>query len=224
MARRRRAVEQAPKVRVDYWDLNDITPYPDNPRDNDQAVQSVANSIKAFGFLVPIVVDGEGVVVAGHTRLEAAKSLGLHEAPVIVADSLTEDQVKQFRIIDNKVSELARWDMDLLSGELGALQNSGIVFTDFGFTQDEIDCLTEVVADDCLAAGTVSDDMDAPRNREVSRGPGTTRFVLGEYVFFIPAEAYRTWVSGLRSEFDFQEEDILREIKSRLGLPVGANL
>lgn len=225
MARRRRRA-QPERVNIEYRDLNDIIPYDNNPRDNAEAVESVANSIRNFGFLVPIVVDEESIVIAGHTRLEAAKRLGLSDAPVIVATALTDAQVQQFRLIDNKVSELAKWDYDMLAGEITALQDSGINFTDFGWNQEEIDCLTEVVADDCLAIGSVVDDDELANRRRASqpRGPSTTRFVFGEIVFFVPAEAYRQWANGIRSEFDYQEDDIIAEIKRRLGLPVGTDI
>ena len=225
MATRRRRLKSS-RVKIEYRDLNDLVPYDFNPRDNQEAIRSVANSIEAFGFLVPIIVDDENVIVAGHTRLEAAKLLRLTEAPVIVATALSEDQIRQFRLIDNKVAELAKWDYDLLSGEITALQDSGIDFTNFGWTQEDIDCLTEVVADDCLSAGSVVDDEELSNNRRVAqpRGPATTRFVFGEIVFFVPAEAYRQWINGIRSEFDYQEEDIIREVKARLELPVGADI
>jgi len=101
--------------------VNDIKPYEKNPRRNDAAVKYVAESIKQFGFKVPIVIDSNGVIVAGHTRHKAAKKLKLKEVPCIIADDLTEEQVKAFRLADNKVSEQAEWDMDLLTEEMDDL-------------------------------------------------------------------------------------------------------
>ena len=95
-----------------------MIPYENNPRNNDEAVYYVANSIKEFGFKVPIVVDKDNVVVAGYTRLKACEKIGISEVPCIVADDLTEDQIKAFRIADNKVSEYAQWDNDKLNMEL----------------------------------------------------------------------------------------------------------
>ena len=94
--------------------LKDIHPYPNNPRVNDDAVEAVANSIQEFGFKNPIIVDNEYVIIAGHTRYKAAKKLKLKEVPVIVADDLSEQQVKALRIADNKTSELSDWNGDLL--------------------------------------------------------------------------------------------------------------
>lgn len=87
--------------------LLDIKPYEKNPRKNDEAVKYVAESIKEFGFKVPIVVDKDMTIVAGHTRYKAAKKLGLNEVPVIVADDLTDEQIKAFRLADNKTGEKA---------------------------------------------------------------------------------------------------------------------
>ena len=114
--------------------LDDIHPYEKNPRKNDDAAQYVAESIKAFGFKVPIVIDNDGVIVAGHTRYKAAKQLGLESVPCIVADDLTEEQIKAFRLADNKVSEKAGWDFALLEEELQLIDFDMEVF---GFTDHE---------------------------------------------------------------------------------------
>lgn len=98
--------------------LTDLVPYEKNPRKNDEAVKYVAESIRQFGFKVPIIVDLDGVIVAGHTRYKAAKKLKLKEVPCIVADDLTDEQIKAFRLADNKVAEKSEWDFDLLSDEL----------------------------------------------------------------------------------------------------------
>lgn len=94
--------------------LSELKPYDNNPRHNDVAVQPVANSIKEFGFKVPIVVDADNVIIAGHTRYRAAQQLGLDTVPCIVADDLSPQQVKAFRLADNKVSEFATWDPDAM--------------------------------------------------------------------------------------------------------------
>lgn len=112
------------KTKVTYMDVDSLIPYANNPRLNDNAVDAVAASIKEFGFKVPIVVDGENVIINGHTRLKAAHKLGLKQVPVIVADDLTPEQVKAFRLADNKTGELAQWDMAKLGIELeGILRN-----------------------------------------------------------------------------------------------------
>lgn len=101
--------------------IKDLIPYEKNPRKNDKAVDYVAESIKEFGFKVPIVIDKDNVIVAGHTRYKASKKLGFKEVPCIVADDLNEEQIKVFRLADNKVGEFAEWDFDLLNSELDDL-------------------------------------------------------------------------------------------------------
>lgn len=208
------------RVQIEYLDVRDITPYPYNPRDNEHAIPAVAESIKAFGFLVPVVVDGNNVLVAGHTRTEAAKLLGLDEVPAIRATNLTQDQINAFRLIDNKVAEQAKWDHDLLAGEIQKLSDLGLDFTSYGWTSEEIDCLSQVVASDCLdnvsaerAAATESATQASQR-----RAPTQARFVLGEIVFFTSAAQYRTWVDGLRQLMDYNETAIATELKRRLGI------
>ena len=101
--------------------LDELIPYENNPRDNDDAVDYVAESIKEFGFKVPIIIDKNNVIVAGHTRYKASKKLGINEVPCLVADDLTEEQIKAFRLADNKVAEIATWDFEKLDLELSAL-------------------------------------------------------------------------------------------------------
>ena len=126
--------------------LKDIKPYEKNPRKNDSAVDAVANSIREFGFKVPVVVDKDGVIVCGHTRYKAAKKLGLEKVPCVVADDLTEEQIKAYRLADNKVSELAEWDIDLLGEELDGIFD--IDMSDFGFDLSEEEEETEVIEDE----------------------------------------------------------------------------
>ena len=126
--------------------IDEIIPYENNPRKNDEAVDYVARSIKEFGFKVPIIIDKDNIIVTGHTRLKAAKQLGLKEVPTIMADDLTEEQIKAFRLADNKVSEFANWDFDLLNFELDDISN--INMEDFGFSEvnidwDDVEDLTE---------------------------------------------------------------------------------
>ena len=116
-------------------DVNDLIPYENNPRINDAAVKYVAESISEFGFRVPIVIDSENVIIAGHTRLKAAKKIGLKSVPCLVADDLSEEQVSAFRLADNKVSEQSDWDFSLLDLEIMSL--SEIDMSKFGFDDIE---------------------------------------------------------------------------------------
>lgn len=118
-------------MQIQMLKLDQVVPYDKNPRKNDEAVEKVAASIREFGFRQPIVVDADHVIIAGHTRLEASKRLGLTEVPVVVADDLSEEQVRAYRLADNKTAEFSGWDFDLLNGELFEIND--IDMAAFGF-------------------------------------------------------------------------------------------
>ena len=118
-------------MEIIYKNIKDLKPYLKNARKNDKAVKYVAKSIENFGFKVPVIIDKDGVIVCGHTRYKASKKLGYNEIPCIIADDLTEEQIKAFRLADNKVSEKADWDFDLLSDEINDIID--INMEDFGF-------------------------------------------------------------------------------------------
>lgn len=122
------------ELKIEYVDINSIKPYENNPRHNEEAIPYVMNSIKEFGFKVPIVIDKNNEIVAGHTRYKASIELGLEKVPCIIADDLTDEQIKAFRLADNKVSEQASWNFDLLEEELEDLD---INMEDFGFLKTE---------------------------------------------------------------------------------------
>lgn len=113
---------------IEYRNVSELVPYADNPRDNTDAVEKVAESIRQFGFKVPIVVDRNDVIVTGHTRLAAAKILGMEQVPTIRADDLSEEQVKAFRIADNSTGELAGWDFAELEREVESIERDMSVF------------------------------------------------------------------------------------------------
>ena len=118
-------------VKVKNVKIQEIKPYENNPRDNEAGVDAVANSIDEFGWQQPIVVDKDNIIIVGHTRYLAAKKLGLKEVPVKVATGLTPEQVKAYRLADNKTGELTSWDDELLGGELNDILD--IDMSDFGF-------------------------------------------------------------------------------------------
>lgn len=118
-------------LEIIYKNIKDLKPYSKNARKNDKAVKYVAKSIEEFGFKVPVIIDKDNVIVCGHTRYKASKKLGYNEIPCIIADDLTEEQIKAFRLADNKVSEKADWDFDLLSDEIDDIID--INMEDFGF-------------------------------------------------------------------------------------------
>lgn len=130
------------RMQIVYRSIKDILPYEKNPRINDEAVPVVKESIKEFGFRIPIVIDVNDVIVAGHTRVKAAKELGMEEVPCTIADDLTEEQIKAFRLIDNKSAEIATWDEELLQQELSEILD--IDMSMFGFEEGETDFADEI--------------------------------------------------------------------------------
>lgn len=127
------------KLEIKYIPIDDIKPYKNNPRLNEDAIPYVMNSIKEFGFKNPIILDKNNVIVAGHTRLESAKRLDMKEVPVIYADDLTEEQVKAFRLADNKVAEKSLWDYTKLDEELDSILNIDMSMFDFDIVEDNFD-------------------------------------------------------------------------------------
>ena len=154
-------------------EIGELIPYDYNPRRNSEAVEYVANSIKEFGFKVPIIIDKNNVIVAGHTRWLAGQSLGLERVPCIVADDLTEDQIRAFRLADNKVSEIAGWDLDLLAEELSFID---IDMTDFGFEVSDWEApeepkeRTEPTTEETDDLVTVTLKFRRPDNWEIVKG------------------------------------------------------
>ena len=124
-------------VQIKMIRVDDLIPYENNPRRNDDAVPLVKESIKEFGFRVPLVIDRENVIVTGHTRLRAAIELGIEELPCIVADDLTEEQIAAFRLVDNRVADMALWDNARLEEEIADI--TGINMALFGFNEKMVE-------------------------------------------------------------------------------------
>jgi DNA modification methylase len=156
--------------------IDQITPYPGNPRNNDEAVDAVVASLKEFGFRQPIVVDAGGVIIVGHTRYKAAKKLGLATVPVHVATDLTEAQVKAYRIADNATNEIAEWNYDMLPIELSALQAMDFDIGTLGFDDEE---LKRIMSGDVQEGLTDPDDIPLPPD-EATTQPGDI-WVLGNH-------------------------------------------
>ena len=169
-AKRRRAVKVLLRA------INSIRPYESNPRVNDQAVDAVAASLREFGFRQPIVVDEAGVIIVGHTRWKAAKKLGLAKVPVHIANDLSPEQIKAYRIADNQTASIAEWDFDLLPIELKNLQAADFNLELLGFDADE---LARILDPDGTQGLTDPDDIPAPPDKATTR-PGDL-YVLGEH-------------------------------------------
>ncbi len=163
-------------MKIELRPLADITPYENNPRINEGAVDAVAASLREFGFRQPIVVDTEGVIVCGHTRYKAALKLGLEKAPVHVAKDLSPAQIKAYRIADNKSGELAEWNFDLLPIELGELQAMEFDLASLGFDEKE---LTKLLNAGGNAGLTDPDEVPSPPDEATTR-PGDL-WTLGKH-------------------------------------------
>ncbi|GJQ27325.1 MAG: methyltransferase [Phycisphaerae bacterium] len=163
-------------MKIEQRPLGRIKPYEKNPRINDAAVDAVAESIQRFGFRQPIVVDGEGVIVCGHTRWRAAQKLGLDKVPVHVARDMTPEQIRAYRIADNKTAELAEWNLELLNIELGELKDAGIDWSLLGFDADE---LAKLLGGEIKSGLTDPDDVPEPPDEAITQ-PGDL-WVLGEH-------------------------------------------
>ncbi len=146
-------------MKITYRNPSEITPYENNPRQNDKAVETVARSIQEFGFQQPVVVDEKDVIIAGHTRWKAALKLSLARIPVLVASNLTPEQVKAYRIADNKTAEASDWDYTKLIDEIAELSDLDIDIELTGFTEKEIQEL--IGMQETTTAGLVDDD-DTP--------------------------------------------------------------
>jgi hypothetical protein len=163
-------------VKIELWKITDVKPYPGNPRDNADAVDAVAASLREFGFRQPIVVDAEGVIVVGHTRYKAALKLGLEKVPVHVATDLTPEQIRAYRIADNQTASLATWDYDLLPIELAGLKEANYDLALLGFDADELAKLLDPTLKDGL---TDPDEVPEPPD-EATTKPGDL-WVLGDH-------------------------------------------
>lgn len=163
-------------MQIEMWPIERVKEYDRNPRNNDDAVGPVAESIREFGFKVPLLVDKEGVLIAGHTRIRAARQLGLTEVPVICADDLTPEQVRALRIADNQLASIATWNYELLPIELSELQNVDFDLDLLGFSDDELAKLLDPGIKDGL---TDPDEVPEPPDEAITQ-PGDL-WILGDH-------------------------------------------
>ena len=168
-------------LRVKYVPVGDVHPYEDNPRRNDDAVQAVVNSLREFGWKQPIVVDADGTIVVGHTRYKAALALEMTHVPVVVASDLTPEQCAAYRLADNRVGELAEWDMDLLAQELDGLAD--LDMSAFGFDED-------------ISSMEFMDfDGDGDGGGSVIRSGDRFRVMVGPLMFEIPDPTHELYAA-----------------------------
>lgn len=191
------------KQEIKYCDPLDLIPYGNNPRINDYAVKKVLESIKEFKFRNPILVDADMVIIAGHTRREASILAGLKEVPYIMVTDLTPEQVKAYRIADNKLSELAVWDEEKLVEELWSLQEADFSLEVMGFTEMDLTKLFETEDDEPKEAHETpkEEKTTLPMLRFGSNSVRITEDELillsnryNEYVEATPEEGFITWL------------------------------
>ncbi|MEI8194741.1 MAG: DNA modification methylase [Phycisphaerae bacterium] len=163
-------------MQIELRPIDQIKPYPGNPRNNDDAVDAVAKSLKEYGFRQPIVVDTEGIIIVGHTRYKAAVKLGLAQVPVHVATDLTPAQVKAYRIADNATAEIADWNYELLPIELSGLEEMNYDLGMLGFDQEE---LKRIMSGDVQEGLTDPDDVPLPPDAATTQ-PGDL-WILGNH-------------------------------------------
>lgn len=180
-------------MQVEQWPLANLKEYANNPRKNDHAVDAVVKAIKAYGFKVPILVRSNGEIIDGHLRYKAAVKAGLQDVPVLIADDLSEDEVKAFRISVNKVAELATWDIKLLEVELQQLDLSGVDLSLIGFTEVELESYLSP-----QPKGLVGDD-EVPDPDAYIAQPGDL-WILGDHRLYVgdsrSKESYKMLLAG----------------------------
>jgi hypothetical protein len=195
-------VVEVVKQELKYCDPLDLIPYENNPRVNDYAVKKVLESIKEFKFRNPILVDANMVIIAGHTRREASILAGLTEVPYIVADDLTPEQVKAYRIADNKLAELSSWDEEMLKEELWGLQEVDFPLEVMGFTEMDLkDLFTEEDEEPAKEKTPKEEKTTLPMLRFGSNSVRITEDELvmlsnryNEYVELTPEEGFILWL------------------------------
>lgn len=197
-------------MKIELMPLDQVVPYARNPRINAHAVDKVASSIKEFGFRQPIVVDAEHVIVVGHVRYEAAKRLGLKKVPVHIAAELTPEQIKAYRITDNRVGEESEWDKALLQLEIVELEEAAFSAELLGFNDEELRDIKAAVD------GLLEDGFGDDENDDIEEADTTAR--IGAYSFPIEREQYLEWLEGIKQSAGFEKKEIIEELKRRLGL------
>lgn len=189
-------------MKVEMRKIDTLEPYNDNPRHNVGAIAAVAESIREFGFRNPILVDGTGVVINGHTRLAAARTLGLDTVPVIVAADLSDAQIKALRIVDNKTGEIANWDYDLLAAELEAIDTLDPALV--ALTGFEIDDVLDELATKGFDSISIEAETDSvPKRLMPTLTFGNNKIPLSDEEAVTLATVYHDYVEANRTNLGF---------------------
>jgi ParB-like chromosome segregation protein Spo0J len=196
-------------MKVELINLDKLVPYARNPRITAHAVDKVAASIQEFGFRQPIVVDSEMVIIVGHVRYQAAQKLALKKVPVHVMEGLSPEQIKAYRIADNRTGEEAEWDKELLQLEIGELDAADYKTDVLGFNEEELNSLR-------LSLEGLQDGIAGEEEGDVDEAD--TKATIGPYSFVIERGPYLEWMEEIRQRVGFDKESIVEELRKRLGL------
>jgi ParB-like chromosome segregation protein Spo0J len=196
-------------MKVELMSIEKLVPYARNPRITAHAVDKVAASIKEFGFRQPIVVDSEMVIIVGHVRYQAAQKLALKKVPVHVMEGATPEQVKAYRIADNRTGEEAEWDRELLQLEINELDTGDFDKSVLGFNEEELNSLR-------LSLESLQDGIEGEEEGELEEAD--TKATIGPYTFVIERGRYLEWMEEIRQRVGFDKEAIVTELQRRLGL------
>lgn len=203
-------------MKIQTFPPEEVIPYARNPRVNEHAIDKVASSIKEFGFRQPIVVDKEMVIIVGHVRHQAAKRLGLKEVPVHVADNLTAEQIKAYRIADNRVGEESQWDDEFLALEFSELDTAQFDTAILGFDETEIEDIQKALD---KATAELEDGFREDEEEDLDEAEeADTQATIGEYRFSIDRQRYLDWMEDIKQKVGFEKERVIEELQKRLGL------
>lgn len=205
-------------MKVEELSLGAIKPYEKNPRKNEGAVDGVAESIKRFGFQQPIVIDANGVIIVGHTRYKAAKKLRLATVPCVRAEDLTEAQVKAYRILDNKLNELAVWDFEKLGKELAQINDD---FNDFNVVFPPFEYNTFTVEPNSVPAGSVENPLET-ENTEYRTGDPAQKDYDYDYEK-LKSDFSDTGNHNVRLMIHFENDEAIADFVERTGLKINRN-
>lgn len=192
---------------VKLWPLADLIPYARNAkRHPPEQIAQLAASMRRFGWTMPVLVAGDGTIIAGHGRVLAAQELGLDEVPVIIADGWTEEQCRAYTLADNKLAENGEWDLDMLRLELVDLHDDGVDLGALGFSEKELEA--------AFKALEVTDGIQAGPEAKLT---GTTKLRVGPYTVTVTNQQFHDWLAEVRAEVGDTKAAIEAEILSRLG-------
>ena len=193
-----------------------VIPYARNPRVNEHAIDKVAASLKEFGWKQPIVVDKDMVIIVGHVRHQAAKRLEMEQVPVVVAEDLTPEQVKAYRIADNRVGEESQWDDEFLALEFSELDTAEFNTDVLGFDETEIDKIQSALDQ---AAAEIEDGYSGDDDQDLDDvEEADTQATIGEYRFTVERQQYLDWMEDIKQSVGFEKENVIKELQKRLGL------